>query len=306
MHIINFVVTPLGVDSLPLHPTKIDIIIDETTIPFANALRKILESELIGVAMDNIKINWESDLSDKFIFPEFNQLQIKNIPINSSVKWTDVMNTKFSFSIVNEGIGDPLFVYSKDLVIVPKPKKILFNPSFVLCFVQIGKELNMTGNFTYGTDRDDSSYGRICQSTVVPVDQENKKIENPNILVEHYTRVKLSFVIKAVERNKDEEIARSIIDEAIDIAKKKYSNILSNIKELTNGNSLIIQNETMAIGYLLEKEIFKLNPDILVQLSFIPQTRELRFIISPFDESVIVSALESCISLFEEFGSVAR
>lgn len=321
------------VDNLPLVNTYVSIEINEISLAFINAFRRTSLDELMGYSLQvPFDMDWKNT-TDEFMLPQFVVQRISLIPLKPNLS-SDFNSIKFDLNVKNTEIY-PLYVYSKDLVLVSgKLSEPIFNPTFKICVLQPDKQIVIKGIYIgTGIGKDNASFQRVRCAAFTHLDIPQYDVSETHLptgtqtdnsgykissMVSNPRHHLYTCVIPATNENKAEII--SIFNDVCNNIKDRLKFILSHVKS-DNGYSnqlidysviqlaegtyegiLIIKNETHTIGELLKRTIFELIPDIInIRYNVISHEDSLKLVIQYKEHvtKILVKVLKYCISTFE-------
>ena len=321
----------IGIDTLPLANTYVEIIIKNIPTAYINAFRRVSIDELTGYALQ-IPTN-VSNTTDEFMLPQFINQRISLIPLKINVG-NDYGNIKFNLIVTNDTVNIK-HVYSRDLKLVSgKLSEPIFNPTFIIGILQPGRTIDIRDIYiASGIGKDNTIFqrARCARYTHLDIPQySSDEINNGKAsdysgykissLVSNPKHHKYSCILAATNNDPAEiknlfiEVCNNIKDRIRYILLHIETNVKSesvnqsikyNIFQLTNGiyeGVLEITGETYTIGELLKRTIFDQIPDIInIIYNIIVHDNKLKIVIQHKEHvtKILINALNYCLSVFD-------
>lgn len=161
---------------LPLHPVRVEVVIDKAPTAVANALRRALYGETQGrcLTFDDESFS-QKEVTDPFMQDyDYVRTRLRHVHLRPQVSESLVKSLRFALRRKNE-TDRVLTLYSGDLTLEkgggPAPSAPLFNPTVELAFLQPGRSISISGIYIKeGFGSADSAFYNTCRATAIPLD----------------------------------------------------------------------------------------------------------------------------------------
>lgn len=351
---------------MPLGMVKVEVELKGVPVAVPNAIQRVVMDELKGRCLifpseldpagrgeDGGFVRDKT--TDPFMVEHFVRDRLRCVPLRYQISEEVVKTLRLALRSENP-TSSMKAVYTGDLIITAGEKLLtgtwLFNPTIELAVLQPGRTLTIEGiRISEGFGREHASYNVGIRGALRYLDQEEEKdvfapdkgaiapgskgsrlpadwsgYKGSSLLMNPRHHM-VSFVLPAVPRGRDREVARSVLADVC-ISIKKRLRLVQGILETNSSRretrfvvvpagkdreavkgTLSVPDETDTIGVLLKRAVYELTPDIhYVGYTAVRHERVMKLTLTHGvdDEDIRVILLRAVKHVFGIFDSIQR